>query len=152
MTDDRIDEAGHREAVKKIADETGAADHRARGDRRARIRKRKLEEPERQERNAGGFIGCRCALQEEPVIADEAIAVTEHERKAECVEQNAAQACVDDTLHQHVHGFARAAETGFQHREADLHAEYEKRRDQSPAVLTGLTTSDALTSGAPVCA
>ena len=48
------------------------------------------------------------------------------------IEQNAAEAGVDDAFHQHVDGFARAAEAGFEHREADLHAEHEERRDQRP--------------------
>ena len=138
MTDDRIDEAGDADAVEQIADKTGAADHRARGDRGAGVGEGELEEPERQERNAGGFIGCRSALQEEPVIADEAIAVAEHEREAEGVEENAAQAGVHHAFHQHVDGFTRAAEAGFQHGEADLHAEHEKCGDQRPHRVDGI--------------
>ena len=40
-----------------------------------------------QERDAGGLISRRRVLQEEPVIADEAVAVAEHEGKAEGEEQ-----------------------------------------------------------------
>ena len=66
------------------------------------------------------------------MIPDEAVAVAEHEREAESVEQQAAQARVHDALHQHVDCFARAAEARFQHREAHLHAEHEERRHQRP--------------------
>ena len=121
-----------REAVEQVADEAGAADHGARGDGGAGVGEGELEEPERQERDAGAFIGRRRALQEEPVLADEAVAVAEHEGKAEGVEQNAAEAGVDDAFHQYVDGFAGAAESGFEHGEAHLHAEHEERRDQRP--------------------
>ena len=132
VSDDRIDETGDADAVEQVADETGAADHRARGDRRAGIGKGELENPDGQERDAGGFIGRRRVLQEEPVIADEAVAVAEHERETDGVEQNAAKAGVHDAFHQHVHRLARTAEAGFEHREADLHAEHQERRDQRP--------------------
>ena len=110
VADDRIDEAGDREAVEQIADETGAADHRAGSDRGAGIGEGELEEPERQERDARGFIRRRRAVQEEPVQPDEAVAMAEHERESEGVKEDAAKARVDNALHQHVDGFARAAE------------------------------------------
>ena len=66
------------------------------------------------------------------MIADEAVAVAEHEREADGVEQNAAEAGIHHAFHQHVYGFAGAAEAGFEHREADLHAEHQERRDQCP--------------------
>ena len=83
------------------------------------------------------------------MITDEAVAVAEHEGKTDGVEENAAKAGVDHAFHQHVDGFARATEAGFQHREPDLHAEDEEGSDQVQAVLTGLTTSAAFTSGVP---
>ena len=110
VTDDRVDEAGNADAVDQVADEAGAADHGARRNRRAGIGKGELEEPERQERNAPGLVGRRRALQEEPVIADEAVAVAEHEGEADSVEQHAAKARVYDALHQHVDRLTRAAE------------------------------------------
>ena len=58
VADDRIDEAGDAEAVEQVADEAGAADHRAGGDGGAGVGEGELEEPEGQERYAGGFIGC----------------------------------------------------------------------------------------------
>ena len=71
--------------------------------------------------------------------------MAEHEGQPYSVKENAAEAGIDDALHQHVDGFARAAETGFKHGEADLHAENKKRRHERPGVLTGLTTSAAFT-------
>ena len=55
VSDDRIDEASDADAVEKVADETGAADHRAGSDRRAGIGKGELENPDRQECYAGAF-------------------------------------------------------------------------------------------------
>ena len=66
------------------------------------------------------------------MIPNEAVAVAEHEREAKRVEKQAAQARVDDTLHEYVHCFARAAETSFQHGKAHLHAEHEEGGHQSP--------------------
>src|SRR5262249_31398666 len=79
VTDDRVDEAGNADRVDKVADEAGAADHGARRDRRAGVSESELEDPDREERNAGGFIRSGRALQEEPVVTDEAVALAEHE-------------------------------------------------------------------------
>ena len=62
VSDDRIDETGDADAVEKIADESGATDHRARGDRRAGIGEGELEDPDCQERDARGFVGGRRIL------------------------------------------------------------------------------------------
>ena len=62
VADDRIDEAGDAELVEQIADEAGAADHGARGDRGAGIGEGELEEPEGQEGDAGGLIGVPARL------------------------------------------------------------------------------------------
>jgi len=114
--------------------------------------KGKLEGPDREERYSSGFIGCRRVLQEEPVITDEPIAVAEHKCEADGVEEDAAKAGIHHTLHQNIYGFAGATEAGFQHGKADLHAEYRKAAISVQAVFTGLTTSEALTSGVPVWA
>ena len=66
------------------------------------------------------------------MIADEAIAMAEHEREAEGVEEHSAKTCVHNALHQHVHGFARAAESSFQHGETDLHAKHQECSHQRP--------------------
>jgi hypothetical protein len=66
------------------------------------------------------------------VVADEPVAVAEHEREADCVKKNAAKARVHDAFHQHVYGLARAAEARLQHGEAHLHAEDQKGRHQRP--------------------
>src|SRR5581483_3915746 len=99
MSDDWIDETGNSNAIKQIADESGASNHCARRYGRAGIGKSELKQPERQERNARGFIGRRHALQEEPVISNEAVAVAEHEGKTEGVKENAAKACVYNAFH-----------------------------------------------------
>src|SRR6185369_9288553 len=127
VADDRVDKAGDGDAIYQIANETGTADHRARRDGRAGIGKSKLEEPERQERHAAGFIRRRHTVQEEPVVPDESIAVAEHEGETKGVEKDTAQAGIDDAFHQNVDGLARAAEPGLQHGEADLHTENEER-------------------------
>ena len=72
------------------------------------------------------------------MIADEAVAVAEHEGEADGVEEQAAETGVDDALHQHVDGFARAAEAGLEHGEADLHAEDEEGGDQRPHGVDGI--------------
>ena len=66
------------------------------------------------------------------MVSDEAIAMAEHEREAECEEQQAAQAGVNDALHQYVDGLAGSAEAGLQHGESNLHAENKKGRNQRP--------------------
>ena len=132
VADDRINETGNADAVEKIANETGASDHGAGGDGRAGVGKSELEDPNRQERHAGTLVRGGSILQEEPVIADEAVAVCEHEREPDGVKQNAAEARVHHAFHENVHGFAGSAETGFQHRESDLHTEDQERGDQRP--------------------
>src|SRR3954468_13479073 len=118
--------------VNKIADETSTADHCARCYGRASVRKGKLEDPHREKCHACGFVGRRRILQKEPVIADETIAVTEHECEANGVEENAAEACVDDALDQHVYGFTRATKASLEHGEADLHPEHQEGSYQRP--------------------
>ena len=70
MPDDRIDEAGDANAVKQGADKITPSNHSARGDRRARIRKRILEHPVRQDRGSSGAIRRRQAMQHETGRAD----------------------------------------------------------------------------------
>ena len=132
MSDDWINEAGDPDAVKKVADEAGAADHGAGGDGRAGIGKRELEDPNGQERDARSFICCRRVLQEEPVVADKSVAMAEHECETDGIEENAAQAGIHDAFHEHVDGLAGTAEARFEHGETDLHAEHQERRDQRP--------------------
>ena len=69
--------------------------------------------------------------------------MAEHEGEADRIEENAAEAGVDDTFHQHVDGFTRPAKSGFQHREADLHAEDQEGRDERPGSVDGIDTSAA---------
>src|SRR5215467_11002455 len=102
VTDDWIDKSRYRHAIKQVADETRAPDHRARGDGRAGIGKSKLEQPKGQERHARRLIGNGCTLQEEPVVTNKAVAVAEHEGKSEGEEEQAAKARIDDAFHQHV--------------------------------------------------
>src|SRR5205814_4294399 len=66
------------------------------------------------------------------LVADEAVASTEHERETPRPEQDAAQASVDDALEQDVDGLARAGEAGLEGHETRLHEEHQKRRHQHP--------------------
>ena len=66
------------------------------------------------------------------MIANEPVAVTEHEREADGIEENAAEAGVHHAFHKHVYRFTGTAETGFEHREADLHAEHQEGGNQRP--------------------
>ena len=58
--------------------------------------------------------------------------MAEHERKSEGEKEDTAKAGVDDALHQHVHGLARAAEAGLQHGETYLHSKNQKGSQQRP--------------------
>src|ERR1700687_2543453 len=81
VSDDRVNETSDAYAVQKITDEPGATDHCPGGDGRASIGESELEDPHRQECYPGRFIGRWRVLQEEPVIADESVAVCKHEGK-----------------------------------------------------------------------
>src|SRR4029077_12918356 len=70
MSDDRVNETSDADAVQKVANESGPPDHGTGGDRRAGIGEGELEDPDGEERHAGGFISCRGILEEEPVVAD----------------------------------------------------------------------------------
>src|SRR5581483_7723115 len=65
VTDDWVNEAGHRDTIEKVADKSGATDHRAGSDRRAGVREGELEEPECQERHARRLVRCWSIFQEE---------------------------------------------------------------------------------------
>jgi len=132
VADDRIDETRYCHAVDQIAHKPRTANHRAGSNRRTRVGKSKLEDPDRKKRDASRFISCRGVFQEEPVVADEPVAMAEHECEAPGVKKNAAKTRVYDAFHQDVHRFARPAEPGLQHRESDLHAEDEEGCDQCP--------------------
>ena len=69
------------------------------------------------------------------MIADEAVAMGEHEGKTDGVEENAAKTGVHYAFHQHVDGFTGTTEAGFQHGESDLHAEHQEGGDQRPMVF-----------------
>src|ERR1700730_1318568 len=132
VTDDWIDEPGNGKAVKEVAHEPGPTDHRARRNRRTGVGKGKLEDPDGQKGDARAFIGCRSILQEEPVISNETVPVTEHESEAECIEEDATKARVHDTFHEHVHRLPGATKTSLQHGEPDLHAEYQEGSNERP--------------------
>src|SRR4029077_9477314 len=79
--------------------------------------------------------------------------MTEHEREAEGVEENSAQTCVRDALHEHIHGLTRAAESSFQHGETDLHAKHQECSQQRPDGVDGINHirgSDLRVSGVNV--
>ena len=138
VADDRIDEAGHADAVEDVADEAAAADHRARRDRRAGVGEGELEDPERQQRDAGRAVGVRRGPAGRSRGADEAVPRLEHEGEAPRPERDTADAGVDDAFDEDVDRFTRARETGLEHHEADLHAEHQERRDQRPRRVDGV--------------
>src|ERR1700674_1332476 len=138
VANDRIDETGNGNTVEEIADKSGTADHGSGSDRGTGIRKSKLEDPDGEERDAGGFIGRRSTLQEEPVISNESVAVAEHEGKADGIEENAAKTGIHNAFHEHIDGFARTTESGLQHGEADLHAENQEGGNQRPGSVDGI--------------
>jgi len=74
-------------------------------------------------------------VQEEELLADEAVTRAEHEGKAPGPEQDATETGIDDAFEEDVHGFARARKTGLEHHEACLHEEHEERRDERPHVV-----------------
>src|SRR5882762_6520739 len=124
VADDRVNETGDAEAVKKVADETRPSDHRTGGDGRAGIGEGKLEDPNRKKSDARGFIRCRRILQEEPVVADETVAMGKHKCEADGVEEKPAKAGVHNAFDKHVHCLAGSTEARFEHCESDLHSEH----------------------------
>src|SRR5207247_9050182 len=89
VSDDRREKRSDTEAIQKGADECSAADHSAGGNRRAGVGESELENPDSKERDPGTFISRRRSLQKEPVITDESVAMTEHERESNGIEQEA---------------------------------------------------------------
>src|SRR5689334_16489993 len=82
VTDDGVNETCNRNTVEEVANKCSTANHGAGGDRRTGVGKGELEDPYGQEGYACSFISRRRILQEEPVVADESIAVAEHECEA----------------------------------------------------------------------
>src|SRR5262249_11374596 len=100
VPEDRVDEARYADAVDEVAEEGGPADQGARGDGRAGVGEGILEDPEGQEGYAARAVRRRSALQEEVLGADERRPRAEHEREAPGVEEQPAEAGVDDALHE----------------------------------------------------
>ena len=71
-------------------------------------------------------------MQEEVLLADEAVARAEHEREAPCPEQDAAEAGVDDPFEEDVDRLTRPGKTGLEAHEAGLHEEHQERRNDRP--------------------
>ena len=137
VAEDRVDEAADGEAVEQVALEVGASDHRPRRDRRAGVGEGELEQEERHERDAGvgrpvEGVRRRGAVEEEELVADDAVAEAEHEGEAERPEQQRAQARVDDALLEDVDDLTGPGEAGLEHHEAGLHEEHEERGDKGP--------------------
>ena len=106
----------------------GAAEHRARRDRRAGVGEGELEQEERQRRDAGASRRCPAMLLEEVPVCRSPIAVADAGRcrepniqaKPEGPEEDAAEAGVDDALEEHVDRFPGAGEARLQEHEARL--------------------------------
>src|SRR5580700_6725605 len=86
VTNDGVDESGDADRVEQIANETGSTDHCTGRDGGAGVSKRELKDPDGKECHACRLIRFRRALEEEPVIADEAVAMAEHEGEPDGVE------------------------------------------------------------------
>ena len=119
-------------AVEDVALEPGATDHGARRDGRRGVGEGELEQEEREERDLGGPVGRRHAVQEEVLVADQAVAVAELEGEAERPVEDPAQAGVEHALHQHVHGLPGPGEPGLKPHEPGLHEEDQEGGDQHP--------------------
>jgi hypothetical protein len=137
VADDRVDQARHGGAVEDVALEAGAADHGARRDGRGGVGEGELEQEEGEERHlrveqAAVVVGRRGAVQEEVLVADDAVAQTELEGEPDRPVQEAAEAGVEHALQQHVDRFPGAGEARLEGHEAGLHEEDEERRDQHP--------------------
>ena len=78
--------------------------------------KAKLEDPESEEGDAAGLVRGGNALQEEPVVTDEAVAMAEHEGEADGVEEGCRTGEVS-TMHSisTLTSLTRAAEACFEH-------------------------------------
>ena len=124
VSDDRVDEPGHADAVEEISDEATTADHRAGGDGGAGVSEGKLENPERKQGDTSGAIGRGQAIQGKTRRADPRGSRLEHEREAPEPERDTADACIGDPLDQDVDRLPRAREPGLEQYEADLHAEH----------------------------
>ena len=132
VTEDRVDQAGHEDAVEDVALEAGATNECARRDRRGRISERELEEEEGEERHRRRLVGRSGGMEEEVLVPDAAVARPELEREADRPVQDAAHARVEHARQQHVHRFSRAGEPRFEGHEAGLHEEDEERGDEDP--------------------
>src|SRR5467141_306468 len=114
VSDNRVDETGHTDAVEEITDKAATADHRAGRNGGAGVSEGELENPEREQGDAGGAIGRRQTLKGKAVQADKSVSGLEHESEAPEPERDTANARVGDTLHQDVDRLPRPREPGFQ--------------------------------------
>jgi hypothetical protein len=57
----------------------------------------------------------------------------EHECEADGIKQKSAKAGIHHAFDEHVHRLAGTAKAGFEHREADLHSEYEEGGNECPS-------------------
>ena len=78
------------------------------------------------------LIGRGRIREEEPVVANEPVAMAEHESESESEEQEPTEARVYDALHEYIDRLAGTAKAGLDHGKPDLHTEYQECRDQSP--------------------
>ena len=85
-------------------------------------------------RNAtlGRAVRRRHAVQEEVLVADEAVAVPELEGEADRPVEESAQARVEHALEEHVDRFPGPGETGLEAHEPGLHEEDQERGNQHP--------------------
>ena len=115
----------------------GPPDHGARGDGRGGVGERELEQEEGEERHAGRPVGRGHPVQEEELVADEAVALAELEGEADRPVQDTAEAGVEHALEQDVHRLARTGEARLERHEPRLHEEHEEGGDEHPHGVDG---------------
>ena len=137
---------GDADAVEQVADEAAAADHRARGDRRAGVGEGVLEHPVGEQRHAGGAVGRRqaCSMKNR-WCRSTACPGSNMKAKPHGPEGDAADAGIGDAFDQDVDRLTRAGEARLEHHEADLHAEHEEGGDQRPHRVDRVDVSVAAT-------
>src|SRR5207249_11393674 len=94
--------------------------------------KREREERDLRVEETAVVVGRAGPVQEEVLMADEAVAATELEREADGPVQEAAQARVEHALEKDVDALLRSRDPGFEGHEARLHEEHQERSDQHP--------------------
>jgi len=130
VADDRIDEGGDQERVDQIRDEPHSLGHRTGDDRSDGSSEDRLEQPEGLQ---GQSIDRGFGTRQRPALeAHERPLATVHQSVSEQEEPQCGEAEVEHVLHQGIGSVLRSDESRFDHSEAGLHQEHEKRGNEHP--------------------